>query len=121
MEYKSYKVNPQHRGALPLKQKSQWVITEDEEIELFEKAKLNEWICPRECLWSIEDDFSIIGKDIVGDLFVAKFWGNQGEWHGFPVSTKRKLDRPPTSAIYDWVKKKIIRKRIGVKMAQGQF
>ncbi|PJC86468.1 hypothetical protein CSW98_09665 [Vibrio sp. HA2012] len=121
MNFIRYKVNPQHRGALPISQKSQWRVTEAEETDLFEKAKTNEWICPKDCLWSIDDDFDVIGVDAVGELFVAKFWGNQGEWHGFPVSTKRQLDRPPTSAINDWVDRKIIRKRIGNKMAQGQF
>ncbi|EGR1750669.1 MULTISPECIES: hypothetical protein [Vibrio] len=121
MDFVSYKVNPQHRGALPISQKSQWRVTEAEETALFDKAKVNEWICPKKCLWSIDDNFCVIGEDFVGELYVAKFWGNQGEWHGFPVSTKRQLDRPPTLAINDWVKKKIIRKRIGNKMAQGQF
>jgi len=121
LEFIKYKVNPQHRGALPISQKSQWRISEADERLLFVKAKSYEWFCPKECLWSIDDEFNMIGEDSVGDLFVAKFWGNQGEWHGFPVSTKRQLDRPPTSAINDWVKRKIIRKRIGNKMAQGQF
>ncbi|MDO6545490.1 hypothetical protein [Photobacterium sanguinicancri] len=121
MEFESYKVNRQHRGLLPIHQKSQWRINEADEELLFNKAKVNEWFCPRNCLWSIDDNFEIIGADAVGNLFVAKFWGNQGEWHGFPVSTKRNLDRPPTSAIHDWVDQKIIRRRIGNKMAQGQF
>lgn len=121
MHFIRYIVNPQHRGALPLSQKSRWSVTETEETDLFEKAKVNEWICPKDCLWSIDDNFAVIGIDVVDDLFVAKFWGDQGEWHGFPVSMKRQRDRPPTSALNDWVDKKIIRKRIGNKMAQGQF
>lgn len=121
MNFKNYKVNPQHRGALPLSQKSQWQVTEYIEEELFMKAKNNQWICPKDCLWSLDDAFSVIGKDLAGDLYVAKFWGDQGEWHGFPISMKRHMDRPPSSAINDWVKLKIIRKRIGSKMAQGQF
>ncbi|WP_331428109.1 hypothetical protein [Vibrio sp. M250220] len=106
---------------MPITQKSQWRIPEVDETALFDKAKSNGWICPKNCLWSIDDDFCVIGEDIAGDLYVAKFWGNQGEWHGFPVSMKRDVDRPPTSAISDWVDKKIIRKRIGNKMAWGQF
>lgn len=121
MYFLIYKVNPQHRGALPIHQKSQWSITEAAEIDLFTKAMENKWICPKNCLWSIDDSFCVIGQDSEGDLFVAKFWGNQGEWHGFPVSTKRQFDRPPTSAISDWVVGGLIRKRTGSKMAQGKF
>lgn len=121
MDFKFYKVNHQHRGLLPIYQKSQWRISEVAEEALFIKAKDNEWICPKNFLWSLDDTFSVIGEDIVGCLYVAKFWGNQGEWHGFPISMKRQIDRPPTIAINDWVKKKIIRKRVGNKMAQGQF
>ena len=121
MNYTHYKVNHQHRGLLPLHQKSQWIISEVDEQTLFIKAKNNKWFCPKNDLWSIDNQFIEIGKDSVGGLYIAKFWGNQGEWHGFPVSPKRQIDRPPTSAIKDWVDKKIIRKRIGNKMAQGQF
>ncbi|MEH6577395.1 MAG: hypothetical protein V7731_10020 [Amphritea sp.] len=121
MDFKRYKVNHQHRGLLPIHQKSQWRISEVDEEALFMKAKNNQWICPRDCLWSLNDEFLVIGEDVAGSLYVAKFWGDQGEWHGFPISMKRQIDRPPTSAISDWVKKSIIRKRIGNKMAQGQF
>ena len=116
-----YVVNYQHRGGLPISQKSQWRVSTDIEISLFNKAVSEEWICPNNYYWSIENQFSVIGEDLGGDLYVAKFWSNQDIWHGFPVSTKRQCDRPPTAAILAWVEKNIIRKRIGNKMAQGQF
>lgn len=121
MSFKQYKVNHQHRGLLPIHQKSQWRISEEDEIALFIKAKNNQWFCPKKHLWSIDDNFIIIGEDFVGSLYIAKFWEDQGEWHGFPLSPKQHFNRPPTNAIKEWVDKKIIRKRIGSKMAQGQF
>ena len=116
-----YQPNPQHRGALPLHQKSQWLIPVPEEVSLFDKAYKEAWSCPKGNLWSIDDDFKIIGKDIEYELRVAKFWSNQDIWHGFPVSMKREVDRPPTIAIQSWVKKRIIRKKDGIKMSQGRF
>lgn len=121
MQFKNYKVNHQHRGLIPINQKSQWRVTEIEEELLFIKAKDNGWFCPKSCLWSLDNNFSPIGEDHIGELFVAKFLGNQGEWHGYPISMKRQADRPPSTAIKDWVKHNIIRKRVGIKMAQGQF
>ncbi|MCK5869454.1 MAG: hypothetical protein KAG45_02210, partial [Methyloprofundus sp.] len=99
MKFKAYTVNYQHRGKLPLHQKSQWVVSEWEELRLFTLANINNWQCKKQNLWSVHEQFNVLGRDQKGDLHIAKYWANQDVWHGYPVSSKRSGDRPPSLKI----------------------
>lgn len=121
MKFKGYTVNYQHRGKLPLEQKSQWIVDEKEEQRLFELARTNNWYCDKKYLWSVNEQFCVLGKDRYGYLYLAKYWSNQDYWHGFPVSPRRDGDRPPSHALKKWVGLQYIRKSIASKIAQGRF
>lgn len=120
MLFKGYTVNPPHRGALPLAQKSQWKISEWEELTLFFDAQKNSWKCNKNNLWSVHSEFCKIGEDINNDLYIAKFKVDQGIWHGYPVSPKE-FDIPPKNAVKNWLERKIISKRDATKINQGKF
>lgn len=121
MKFERYTVNYSHRGKLPLSQKSQWKVSEWEELRLFSSAVTNGWKNTNDQLWSINENFDRLGVDSAGDLFMAKYWQNQNEWHGFPVSSKRNGDRPPSSALKDWVRQKYISKSVASRIAQGKI
>lgn len=121
MKFKLYTVNYQHRGGLPLHQKAQWRVDEWEELRLFAMAQKNNWICEKSCLWSVNEEFKVIGEDERGDLYYAKYWSNQDNWHGFPVSSKRDADRPPSKTLKDWVDRGYVRKKIASRIAEGKF
>lgn len=121
MLFKNYTVNYQHRGLLSITQKSQWTINEWDELKLFIKAQTYNWICEKENLWSIDDKFNVIGEDQNGALFLAKFVVDQACWHGYPVSSKRHGDRPPSDTLKSWVEQKIITKSTASKIAQGKL
>lgn len=122
MKFKGYTVNEQHRGMLPLHQKSQWRVDEWEELRLFFLAYKNEWICNKNHLWSLSESFSVLGEDSKGELNLAKYWSDhQNVWHGFPVSPKRTGDRPPSEVLKDWMQKGFVKKREASKIAEGKF
>ncbi|WP_160062105.1 hypothetical protein [Psychromonas sp. L1A2] len=120
MLFKGYVVNHQHRGGLPINKKSQWTIPEWKELTLFHDAKMNEWKCNKDNLWSADPEFCKIGRDINNDLFIAKFKVDQGIWHGYPVSPKA-FDIPPKGTLKDWVVKNIVSKRDAVRIEQGKY
>lgn len=121
MLFKGYTVNYQHRGKLTIAQKSQWRVSEWEELRLFLLAQSNEWICSKKCLWAVDEEFHVIGEGTNGNLFIAKYSPDQDNWHGFPVSPKRDGDRPPSETLKDWVNRGFVRKSVATKMAQGKF
>lgn len=125
MKFESYKVNPQHRGILPLKQKSRWSIDEWEELRLFILANANSWKCSKTgTLWSIYSNNQSpkkIGYDSNDDLIVAKYvCDQQNQWHGYPVSTKQ-FDIPPSAVLDSWVSTGLVRKSVADKMLRGKL
>ena len=125
MKFDGYKVNRKHRTQRAAATCTQWVVSEWEEIQLFSTAKLNEWICPKECLWAIRkinDKLSVLGKTDKKSAFIAKYVSNNNnEWHGYPVTPSRDADRPPSEVLDAWREAGIINKSTQAKIVKGKF
>jgi hypothetical protein len=125
MLFKAYKIDPDHRGRMPIKDKSQWEIGEWEELILFTLAKQRDWISPKKAwLWSIHIKGGKrvkIGKDEDGDLFIAKYkTDSNDEWHGYPVSP-RQFDIPPQQVLDLWLEEGFIDKADKKRIIGGKF
>lgn len=124
MKFERYTVNLDHRGKLPLSQKSRWTLSEWEELRLFALADEKGWTCLKNSvLWSVKGDNSklcTIGIDADGDLYIAKYTVNQSEWHGYPVAP-RQFDIPPANVLKMWVHEGLVTKAKASKILQGQM
>jgi hypothetical protein len=85
----AYVVNVQHRNSNP--NKSQWVITPDQERAVFLRAHESGWLLPTVGwgLHVLEGAATYLGlsTDRERQLVVAKFVGGQSpiDWHGYPA------------------------------------
>jgi hypothetical protein len=125
MRFSSYKVNMKHRTGLPRENASMWAVSDWTEIELFVKAKSNEWRSPdKELLWSVSRDergLTVIGHDPDNELYIAKFVHDLNqEWHGYPVLPKG-ADRPPQCVMDLWLGAGIINKLDKKRLMNGSF
>jgi hypothetical protein len=126
--FKAYKVKSDHRKPSLIAKKSQWTISEWEELILFAVAKFRGWNVSQKSgkheLWSIyiqDDKRSKIGEDSSGDLFIAKYiTDTNNEWHGYPVSPKL-YDIPPEYILNLWLQEGLIDKADKKKIMGGKF
>jgi hypothetical protein len=123
----SYLVHLKHRAARPTRNASVWDISPWREISLFAKAGDRNWRSQgNDWMWSLEEDFSILGRGIATDgkkevaLHMSKFVLDSSLWHGYPVRA-RGDDIPPEHVLDDWLKCKIIDKADKAKIIGGQF
>lgn len=104
-----YKSKPDHRRTAKEKQgKTRWEIEEGEEYSVFLEANTPDpyWFCSENnSLFSFVDDCSeILGRN--GER-VAKFPNDRNPsdpWHGYPVLTEEKQNRP-SSELLDLIQK----------------
>jgi hypothetical protein len=86
IEIVQYSPNPQHRDNNP--NKSQWIITEGEEMNCFKTAYHKGWVTGSNAwgLHYIQDELTYLGIGInrCTDLFIAKFKNDisHNTWHG---------------------------------------
>lgn len=125
MKLDSYKVNRKHRERSAQPTCTQWVIDEWEEVRLFSVAKRNHWVCTKSCLWAIEKEGSSYRKLGVTDkeeAYLAKYVTNRNnEWHGYPVTTSRDADRPPTEILDSWRNEGLITKPVQGRIVRGKW
>jgi len=103
-----YSPNPEHRN--DNRRKSQWTITEGEEIECFRVAYDKGWRSGKNA-WGLHHRQNAVtylgrGEDRSIDLFIAKFKNDvpHNTWHGYPADYQRKSqDIPDAEILRDWV------------------
>jgi hypothetical protein len=85
-----YAPYPPHRNRAP--GKSQWTISETEEIACFERAWAQGWISGSgDVAWGVSANANEVARDVgVSDdgnrvLWWAKFVGKSTPWHGYPA------------------------------------
>jgi hypothetical protein len=125
----AYKSHDPHRGIGDTSEKSQWTITEPEEIACFTAAYLAGWVIEAEAVgWGLHLDShgrpQILGTSAIGAgaLWWAKFVGKRLPWHGYPADIVRRQrdDCPNGSTIKAWLARKHISKQAARKIAQGK-
>ncbi|MGV3459157.1 MAG: hypothetical protein ACO1N9_01755 [Flavobacterium sp.] len=105
------------------KDKTRWVIQEGEEFSVFKFANedLDHWYCDENnCIFSIIDGGSVIlGRD---DEIIAKFPNDRTEdepWHGYPVTSEEKWNRPSTKVLDKLSSKKLISLPLRLRIEKG--
>jgi len=103
----TYQCHPHHRNRNP--NKSQWTITETEEIGCFRLTWVSAWIVDS-AGWGLHlvngsPDYLGMAQDRHTRVFIAKFVSNggQAEWHGYPADHGRTSDRPHDEVIGTWL------------------
>lgn len=131
MDFEDYQPKKDHRDKTA--EKSQWTISEIDEIKLFLRGFCNHWYNPsKEQIWAVTKDFTIIGEESRNSknrgskftsLFFAKFTSDkQNVWHGYPISPYLNHDRTiPQSIINDWLDRKIVEKSYMAKWQKGKI
>lgn len=119
-----YSVNPHHRNGNV--NKSQWTISEADEIRSFELASANGWLLAEKG-WSLHFvDLTAtwlgVAKDRTTQLFVAKFVGGQEiDWHGYPADYRNNNhDIPEEAILRSWLTQKHLSAAKVRKIAKGQ-
>ncbi|CAD5373565.1 hypothetical protein RA210_U360005 [Rubrivivax sp. A210] len=122
----AYIPHPQHRNAAFASQKSQWSISVLEETQTFTSALAAEWTA-NDAVWGlylVQAVPVILGTTALPNQFevqIAKFVGNQGDWHGYPVAHwLAPYDRPAYAVLEKWRNGGIINKAKFAKIYRGK-
>ncbi len=97
----SYSSHPHHREASRRRQKSQWTISESDEIGVFRAAFESGWL-DTESGWGLhipDNAIAQLGTAIDGEtaLHVAKFIATGATpWHGYPADHQRRIEDVPS-------------------------
>jgi hypothetical protein len=117
-----YFVHPHHRNGN--NNKSQWLCSIKEEIELFELGAENKWKDSENVMFSIFSYQKYIGIswDKKTRLFFSKFISaDNKQWHGYPADyIDNPQDRPGKKILGDWRFKSLIRKSHIKKILKGK-
>jgi hypothetical protein len=124
-EIVKYSPNPEHRNSNPCK--SQWKITENEEIECF-KITYNKGWTKEKNAWGLHYSQNTvtylgIGEDRSIKLFIAKFKNDvpHNTWHGYPADYQKNAhDIPDKDVLFDWIKNNVLTKAKIRKIMAGQ-
>lgn len=126
MKVDRYQVNGKHRTNAAKEDRTQWDVSTFHEIKLFAEAQMNGWICDNnKTIWAIEfinDEYTTLGNNGESEARLAKYIvDHNNEWHGYPVSTERNGDRPPSEILDKWISRNIISKSVRRKIQQGKW
>jgi hypothetical protein len=121
----TYQNHPDHRNNSA--GKSQWTISEGDELSVFDLARTNSWLLAK-CGWGLfmpNGTVSYLGLDQRHErpLFVAKFVAaNQSIlWHGYPADHERHIqDRPSTEILRNWMDSELLPEAKIRKIGRGQ-
>jgi hypothetical protein len=121
----NYSPNPEHRNKNPCK--SQWIITEREEIQCFSVAYSKGWKNEKNA-WGLHYKQSAVtylgvGKKQGADLFIAKFKNDvpHNNWHGYPADYQgNSQDIPDKDILNNWIANDILPKAKIRKIMAGQ-
>lgn len=122
----AYTPHPQHRNAAFAAHKSQWVISEAEETQSFNVAMAAQWVASGAAwgLHLIAAGPQVLGTTALPNNFsvqIAKFVGDQGNWHGYPVAHwLSPYDRPAYEVLEKWKAGGIINKAKLAKIYRGK-
>jgi hypothetical protein len=120
-----YVINPHHRNGN--KNKSQWTISEVDEIKCFDLAKGRGWL-DAEKGWGLhilgnQPMWLGIAQDRTTLLFIAKFVGSafNSEWHGYPTDYRNNHhDIPDEVVLRKWLAESGLSAAKVRKIARGQ-
>lgn len=120
-----YVINKQHRDGNPLK--SQWIISEHEELRCFALAQEEGWLLG-EIGWGLHitdagPDWLGMNRNRENRVFIAKFVGVTivDQWHGYPADYRNNChDIPKESVLRSWMKGNLIKLASIRKIAKGQ-
>lgn len=112
--------------------KSKWVITVQNEEEIFHEGYANQWKDKKNYVWSLEiknGNLSVIGEDHrprflkkgqkYTELVIAKFVEHADDlWHGYPVSSL--TEAPPTEILKMWEQSPGIKKNAIYKLHKAR-
>lgn len=113
-------------------EKSQWIISMDEERNCFTGAMTASWNLPQHNCWGLHfEDGAVayVGTTAQNEpesrqLFIAKFVdSNQNsKWHGYPADPcgTKQQDIPPEPILKDWLEKQYLRPQTIRKITRGQ-
>jgi hypothetical protein len=120
-----YIPHPQHRNRGYAALKSQWSISQHDEIECFKLASNSKWTY-KDSFWGLH--IGEVGPGPLGLapsrclLHIAKFVNdNIGNWHGYPVAHwLSPYDKPGESILSDWYVLGLISKPKMAKIHRGK-
>lgn len=119
----SPKRDHRHPGA---HQKSQWTISETEEERCFRLSAAAAWTS-LSSYWGVHapggaaEYLGLSQAPERSPVFIAKFVGDQVDWHGYPVAHWRSPhDKPSTPILEDWYAKGYIRKKTIKRVIGGR-
>lgn len=121
-----YTPHPHHRDAIYAAQKSQWCISINEEHACYATATAETWTSGG-YYWGLH----VVGHApaVLGTaplpaqypLKIAKFVGNQDEWHGYPVAHwLSPFDKPGAEVLRQWVISGLINRPAMAKVHRGK-
>lgn len=126
-----YEPKADHRMMSSSDQKSQWLITEKKEEEIFRNALDNNWVDKSMSVWSFcneseVNNFIVLGRDYRAkfkqkmnfiELYISKHVKHREDyWHGYPVNPVS--DYPPSEILIKWSEFGISTRRL-VKLNKG--
>ena len=119
----TYSTNPQHRNKT--KGKSQWLISLTQEGACFNTTYANQWI-ENDSGWGLHYSDGVLNylglaQDHTTQVFMAKFVGNQGTWHGYPADHQQnQQDIPMERILAIWMKTNVLSPAKIRKIMKGQ-
>lgn len=122
----SYAAHPHHRDASRRNVKSQWTITELEEVGSFKAALDTGWIDSEEG-WGLHRPnaaIAALGTAIDGatTLYIAKFVSKSATpWHGYPADHQRRLEDVPSERhLKEWLDQGLVSNAAVRKLVKQQ-
>ena len=118
-----YLPNSAHRSAGS--QRSQWTISIPEERTCFQKCIENLWLL-QDTGWGLHfpagfPEYLGVAEDQETSLFIARFVGKSGAWHGYPADHQRNFqDIPDGTILSNWLGRKLLGAAKIRKITRGQ-
>ena len=118
-----YSPNPQHRNGTW--GKSQWLISLADEFGCFNTAHANDWI-ENDTGWGLYlsnevPNYLGLAQDHITKVFIAKFVGDQGIWHGYPADHQQNhQDIPTEQVLMRWMEANLFSPAKVRKIVRGQ-
>jgi hypothetical protein len=106
--------------------KSQWKITEKQEVLCFETAIVAGWQHGAYAygVHQAKQRCRILGvdRDHKTEVFVARFEAKAGNgvWHGYPINYRRASDAVPTTVLGKWLNAEVLSAAKISKITQGK-
>ena len=122
-----YSIHSHHRNGN--KNKSQWEITDEEEVSCFSNSFEKDWGSVEANFWGLyisDNKIYYLGRSSnKTQLFIAKFVvgsvGNIQEWHGYPADPQQNNQDIPEDFILDkWIEEELINLAKKRKILKGQ-